>query len=159
MKRAAAFVVLIACALAPAAAEKERRPPYWASIAAGKAMMRTGPGRNYPGTWLYVRADLPVRVVETYPDWRKVRDPKGETGWMLQRLLSSTRTALVTGTELRPMHEKPDPASPIRYRAQPGVVGRISDCRDGWCRLDAGGRKAYIRTDHIWGVDAGERVD
>ncbi len=159
MKRAAAFLVLLACALAPAAAEKERRPPYWASIAAGKAMMRTGPGRNYPGTWLYVRADLPVRVVETYPDWRKVRDPKGETGWMLQRLLSSTRTALVTGTELRPMHEKPDPASPIRYRAQPGVVGRISDCRDGWCRLDAGGRKAYIRTDHIWGVDAGERVD
>ena len=159
MKRAAVFLVLLACALAPAAAEKERKPPYWASIAAGKAMMRTGPGRNFPGTWLYVRADLPVRVVETYPDWRKVRDPKGETGWMLQRLLSSTRTALVTGTELRPMHEKPDSGSPIRYRARPGVVGRISECGDGWCRLDAGGRKAYIRTEHIWGVDPGERID
>jgi SH3-like domain-containing protein len=159
MKRATFFLVLLACALAPAAAEDQKKPPYWASISAGKAMMRAGPGRNYPGTWLYVRADLPVRVVETYPDWRKIKDPKGETGWMLQRLLSSTRTALVTGTELRPLYEKADVASPIRYRAQPGVVGRISRCGEGWCRLDVGGRQGYIRTDHIWGIDPGERVD
>ena len=57
------------------------------------------------------------------------------------------------------MHDQPDSASPVRFRAQPGVVGRISDCGDGWCRLDVGGRKAYIRTDHIWGIDAGERID
>ena len=158
MKRLA-FALLLVCALAPAAAQENRKPPYWASIAAGRAMMRNGPGRNYPGKWLYVRADLPVRVIETYPDWRKVKDPGGETGWMLQRLLSSTRTALVTGSELRPIHEKPDPGSKIRYRAQPGVVGRISDCGDGWCRFDAGGRQGYIRTDHIWGVDPGERID
>ena len=51
---------------APAFAQ-DRQPPYWASIASGEAMMRTGPGRNYPGTWLYQRRDLPVRVVKTYP--------------------------------------------------------------------------------------------
>ncbi len=159
MKRASFFLVLLACALAPAAAQEDRKPPYWASIAAGKAMMRAGPGRNYPGTWLYVRADLPVRVVATYPDWRQVKDPKGEEGWMLQRLLSSTRTALVVGKALAPMHEKPSEASAIRYRAQPGVVGRISKCGDGWCRLDVGGRQGYIRTERIWGVDPGERID
>jgi SH3-like domain-containing protein len=156
-----AFAALIAVALlvCPASAQDERKTPYWASISAGKAMMRAGPGRNFPATWLYVRADLPVKVIETYPDWRKVRDPGGETGWMLQRLLSSTRTALVTGKEARPLHEKPDAGSKIRYHAQPGVVGRISHCGGGWCRLDAGGREGYIRTEHIWGVDPGELVD
>ena len=62
--------LLLAAALlavaAPASAQ-ETRPPYWASIASGQAMMRTGPGRNYPGTWLYQRRDLPVRVVQLYP--------------------------------------------------------------------------------------------
>lgn len=159
MKRLA-FASLLACLLVgSASAQQERRTPYWASISAGKAMMRTGPGRNFPAKWLYVRADLPVKVVETYPDWRKVSDPTGETGWMLQRLLSDQRTALVTGGEPRPMHQDPSESSPVRYRAEPGVVGRISHCGDGWCRLAVGKREAYIRTDHIWGVDPGERID
>src|SRR5919112_2850030 len=110
-----AAALALGLAVGSAQAQNERAPPYWASINAGKAMMRTGPGRNYPATWLYVRADLPVRVVETYPNWRKVRDPDGTTGWMLQRLLSDTRTALVTGTVPREMHQAPSASSPVRY--------------------------------------------
>ena len=97
LKRAAAFLLLIAglMSLDVAAAQTPRPLPYWASIASGRAMMRTGPGQNYPGTWLYVRPDLPIRVVEVYRDWRKVSDPEGTTGWMLVRLLSDQRTAIV----------------------------------------------------------------
>ena len=77
--------VMLAAALAlgltvgSARAQDERATPYWASISAGKAMMRTGPGQNYPAVWLYVRADLPIQVVETYPNWRKISDPDGTT--------------------------------------------------------------------------------
>jgi SH3-like domain-containing protein len=154
----AAAVVLSLC-VGAAEAQSERKPPYWASISASKAAMRTGPGRNYPQTWIYHRADLPIRVVETYPNWRKVQDPDGETGWMLQRLLSNTRTALVKGREPRPMHEGPQSSSKIRYRAEPGVVGRISRCAGGWCLLDVSGRQGYIRQEHIWGADPGETLD
>ena len=146
-------------AVGPAQAQDERRTPYWASISAGKAMMRTGPGQNYPATWLYVRADLPIRVIETYPNWRKVRDPDGTTGWMLQRLLSDTRTALVTGAEPRPMRQDPAADSPVRFLAEPGVVGRLSKCGGGWCLLDVRGRQGYIRTDHVWGLDPGGTLE
>ena len=142
-----------------AEAQNERKTPYWASISAGQALMRTGPGRNYPATWLYQRADLPVKVVETYPDWRKVQDPGGETGWMLQRLLSDTRTAIVTAGEPAPMHESADSASRIAFLAESGVVGRISRCDAGWCRFEVGGRKGHIRTERVWGVDARETLD
>jgi SH3-like domain-containing protein len=154
-KTSLAAALTLALAVGAAEAQTERPTPYWASISAGKAAMRTGPGRNYPMTWLYLRADLPIKVVETYPNWRKVQDPDGETGWMLQALLSDTRTALVTGDEPRPMHEKRAEASKVRFRAEPGVVGRISDCEAGWCLLDVGGRQGYIRTEHFWGVDPG----
>lgn len=137
-------------------AQKERQTPYWASISSGKAMMRTGPGKNYPATWLYQRADLPIKVLEVYPNWRRIQDPDGTVGWMLVHLLSDTRTAIVTGREPRPMHERPDASTKIVYRAEPGVVGRLSDCSDGWCRMDAGGKRGFIRTDHFWGVSEGE---
>ena len=145
--------------VAVAEAQPRRQTPYWASISSGQAMMRAGPGRTYPGTWLYVRRDLPVRVLEIYESWRKVQDPDGTTGWMLVHLLSDRRTALVTGDAPRPMHAQPDLASPVRYRAEPGVVGHISRCRDGWCRFDVGGREGFIRSDHIWGLGRNEQVD
>lgn len=161
MQRALVVALVMLIGLAPlvADAQKSRPTPYWASIAAGKAMMRTGPGKNYPATWLYVRADLPIKVLEVYPNWRKIRDPDGTIGWMLVNLLSDTRTALVTGDEPRPMHEEPSDGSRIRFLAEPGVVGRISDCADGWCKLDVRGRKGFIRTDQIWGVEPREVLD
>jgi SH3-like domain-containing protein len=126
-----AMLVLAAAVLAQpvAHAQRERQTPYWASISAGKALMRTGPGRTYPATWLYVRPDLPIRVLEVYPSWRKVQDPDGTTGWMLVNLLSDTRTAIVTGDEPRPLHEAADDGARVRFRAEPGVVGRLVPAR------------------------------
>jgi SH3-like domain-containing protein len=154
-----AALLISTLALGAAGAQTERKAPYWASVSAGKALMRTGPGRNYPGTWLYVRADLPIRVIETYPNWRKVEDPDGEKGWMLQRLLSDTRTGLVKPGEPRPLYEKPDEHSPLHYRVEAGVVGRLSKCDGSWCRFEVQGRQAYIREDQLWGVDPGEHLD
>jgi SH3-like domain-containing protein len=160
MGRIAAFLILAAglFSFAAADAQRTRETPYWASIASGQAMMRTGPGQNYPGVWLYQRRDLPIRVIEVYRSWRKVQDPDGTTGWMLVSLLSDQRTAIVRGSEPRPLHEAPDAASPVRFRAEPGVVGRISRCGGGWCNLDAAGRGGFIRIDQIWGVSPDETI-
>jgi SH3-like domain-containing protein len=143
---------------APALAQ-ERQPPYWASIASGQAMMRTGPGRNYPGTWLYQRRDLPIRVLKTYPNWRLIEDPDGTRGWMLVTLLSDQRTAIVRPGDPRPVHAKPDGSTRVRYLAQHGSVGRIDHCGNGWCHIAFGKREGYIRTTDVWGVDANEVVD
>ena len=107
-------IALLGCATVASAQDK--KPPYWASIASGEAMMRTGPGRNYPGVWLYKRRDLPVRVLQIYPNWRKIEDPDGEKGWMLVTLLSDRRTAIVRPGAPRDIRVKPDPSAAVRYR-------------------------------------------
>lgn len=157
MKRG--VIAALVLALAVPAAAQDKQPPYWASIASGEAMMRAGPGRNYPGLWLYKRRDLPIRVVKTYPNWRMIEDPDGTRGWMLVSLLSDRRTAIVKQSEPRPVHVEPDETSRVRYLVEPGVVGRISRCREGWCRISIGKRAGFIRTSDIWGVSDGEAVD
>jgi SH3-like domain-containing protein len=159
MRKALAFALLaVLASLSPSAvAQEKRQTPYWASISAGKAMMRTGPGKNFPAIWLYQRADLPVKVLEVYPSWRKVQDPDGTSGWMLVNLLSDTRTAIVRGAEPRPLHTAPQAGARVAFRVEPGVVGRLSECANNWCRLDVAGRGGFISTDHIWGADPGEK--
>ncbi len=139
------------------AGAQQRKPPYFASIAASKARMRTGPGRNYPASWLYQRADLPVKVVEVYNDWRKVEDPDGTQGWMLVALLSATRTAMVVGSVVE-MRDTPRFGGRVNWRAAPGVVGRVSKCQRGWCWFDVRGRAGYVEQNRIWGTDPGEEL-
>ena len=156
--KGAVAAFLIVFATAPALAQ-EKQPPYWASIASGEAMTRTGPGKNYPGIWLYKRRDLPVRVVRKYEHWRLIEDPDGARGWMLVSLLSDRRTALVKPGEPRPIRTEPNDGARTRYLAQPGVVGRIGDCGSGWCHIEIGRREGYVRTADLWGVAPNEVVD
>ena len=145
--------------LAAPASAQDKKPPYWASIASGEAMMRTGPGKNYPGVWLYKRRDLPVRVVKTYPNWRLIEDPDGTKGWMLVTLLSDRRTAIVKPGRPRAIHAEASDSSRVRYRAEPGVVGRIEKCANGWCHIAIAHREGHIRVADIWGVGPGETVE
>jgi len=156
MRKAVAIALLCTATVASA---QDKKPPYWASIASGEAMMRTGPGRNYPGIWLYKRRDLPVRVLQIYPNWRKIEDPDGEKGWMLVTLLSDRRTAIVKPGETRDIRTKPNAAAPVRYRVEAGVVGRIDECSGAWCRIEIGKRRGFIERDALYGLNPSEAID
>ncbi len=153
------FTVSLIVGLAAPAVAQDKQPPYWASIASGQAMTRTGPARTYPGVWLYQRRDLPVRVVKKYQNWRLIQDPDGDKGWMLVTLLSDRRTALVKPGDPRPIYSDASASSRVKYRAEPGVVGRISKCDGSWCRIQIGRRDGYIKEADIWGVGDHEVVE
>ena len=159
MPRTGALSALLIVAAASPAAAQDKQPPYWASIASGQAMTHTGPGRNYPNVWLYQRRDLPVRVIKKYENWRLIQDPDGAQGWMLVTMLSDRRTAMVKPGEPRAVRVGPYDNSKVAYQAEQGVVGRISKCGSGWCRIDIGSRRGYVREADVWGVGEGEVVD
>ncbi|MGI4732030.1 MAG: SH3 domain-containing protein [Janthinobacterium lividum] len=157
---AAATVVVMAAASPGGAADTKHKLPYYASISAAKARMRTGPGRTYPASWLYVRPDLPVRVVAVFKEWRKVEDPGGTQGWILANLLSDKRSGFVPGdtgaaVELR---DRPAAGAHVAWRAASGVVGRLSQCGNGWCRMDVHGQSGFVEQGRLWGIDQGETL-
>jgi SH3-like domain-containing protein len=154
-----AFAGMTMLFIASAAFAQDKQPPYWASIASGQAMTRNGPARTYPGKWLYQRRDLPVRVLKKYENWRLIQDPDGEKGWMLVTLLSDKRTAMIKPGDPRPIHSKADERSPVRYRAEAGVVGHIDHCNGGWCHISIGSREGYVEEGNLWGVDPNEVLD
>ena len=137
----------------PAAAQ-EREVPYWASIKAETLNLRAGPGRDYPVRWVYHRVGLPLKVIRVHEGWRLVRDPDGDEGWVTANLLSKDRGGIVIGQGLAAIRAKPSDASELRWNAEPGVVGKVEDCADGWCDFDVGGRRGYIRASRIWGSAA-----
>lgn len=158
MRIAITLAATICLMATDAIAQSGRAVPYWASIGAAKARMRTGPARTYPASWLYQRPDLPIRVVQVYKEWRKVQDPDGTEGWMQANLLRDTRTAMVRAGEPLAMRERPAAGARLAWRAAPGVVGRLSQCAAGWCRFDVKGQVGHVEIGGLWGVEAGETL-
>ncbi|QJQ33541.1 hypothetical protein GV829_03230 [Sphingomonas lacunae] len=113
--------------------------------------MRAGPASEMRALWEYRRMGLPLRVLAVRDDWRRVEDPDGVVGWMHKRLLTGRRTAIVIGTGAQALRSAPAADAPVAWRAEPGVVGRLSDCANGWCMLDVEGRSGWISVDSIWG--------
>lgn len=165
------LAVLVALALPlPAAAQDPARMspealknmsglpvPRFASLRAGRANLRVGPGTDYPARATFVRAGVPLEVLKEWNVWRQVRDAEGETGWVDRAMLSTERHFQVTG-EVRTLRARPDLAAPPVWRAEPGVVGRIVTCAEAWCRIEVDGRSGWILREQGFGTYSGEAV-
>jgi SH3-like domain-containing protein len=150
MYRGLFLLVLLLCSTSAAA--QEREVPYWASLRAGEVNMRVGPSEDFPIEWVYRRQGLPVKVLRVMQGWRLVQDPEGARGWIIARLLTPDRGAIVIGKGLAELREAADPEARVLWRAEPGVTGALGDCEGGWCEFAVGGRKGWVRTRRLWGA-------
>ena len=147
------LLMVFAIVCAPVSAQ-DREVPYWATLRYDEVRMRVGPSEEYPIEWVYKRKGLPVKVVRVREGWRFVEDPEGATGWIARSQLDPARGALVVGEGLADVRAEPAAGSALRWRAEPGVVGRLNTCREGWCEVDIAGRKGWVARSRLWGTDS-----
>ena len=152
---ATAAVLCVGGAVAAAGERLTGLPlPRYAAIRATEANLRVGPSMNYPVLWRYEERGLPVRIVKEHFDWRKVEDPKGETGWMSAHLLADWPRAIVT-TANRLLRRSPETGARGVAVLEPGVVVTVLERRGGWCRVAKEGHKGWLKSDEVWGACAG----
>lgn len=132
--------------------------PRFVSLGANEVNLRTGPDRRYPIIWVYKRRGMPVEIIQEYGIWRRIRDVDGIEGWVNRNLLTSVRTAMVTG-QVRTLYARPEAGSAAVWRVEPGVVAKITLCEEDWCQLNIGGRTGWIRRSEIWGVYPRETIN
>ena len=144
---------------APGTAASGLPIPRFVSLKSDRVNMRNGPSTEYPTSWVYKRAGLPLEVIKEYEGWREVRDADGATGWVLQSFLSGRRTALV------PWEVKPDkPVPRVALKAgdssgsaslaemEAGVIANLLSCDRKWCHVTIGDYRGYLEQKQLWGV-------
>ena len=139
-----------------------RKPvPRYASLKSDRVNLREGPSKDHRTAWIFQRAGLPVEITAESDTWRRVRDSEGSEGWVQQALISDRRTSIVAPAkkgEVLPLYTKPDAASGVVARIQPGVIGHVKSCDPGWCRIFGDGFDGYMQQSNLWGVYPGEKL-
>jgi len=131
--------------------------PRFASLRSDKINLRVGPGLDFPIQWVYQRKHMPVEVIGEYDVWRKIRDWQGTTGWVHQSMLDGRRTVRISGSE-RTLRREPDDAAVVVARLAPGVIGRLLECNDSWCRIEVDGNRGWLKREEFWGVYPDEKI-
>jgi SH3-like domain-containing protein len=137
--------------------------PRFVSLKSGRVNSRIGPGVNYSVNWMYMKAGLPMEIVQEYDTWRKVRDADGAEGWVNQSLLSGKRNAMVApwqrdkGSPIK-LFDDPDTNSSVVALVEPGVMGTIKSCDGQWCEMTLGGHTGWLDQSLVWGAYPGEKV-
>ena len=152
------FGLLTLAGIVPSEAQSqsEKLPlPRYASFKSSEVNMRSGPGENYPKQWVYKRSGMPVEIFDEWDTWRRIRDYQGVVGWVSVNLISGKRMAIVIETR-RTMRDTPSESAPAVAELDPGVIGRIEECKGDWCRLEVKGYEGWLKRTEIWGVNPTE---
>ena len=112
---------------------------------------RQGPHLDHPILWRYEREGLPMLIVRETHGWRRVRDPDGDEVWMQARMLSSTRTALITRDS--DLKRRPTEDAPSKARLKRGVIAELGDCENAWCEVQIDRQKGWVAESVLWGTE------
>jgi SH3-like domain-containing protein len=132
--------------------------PRFVSLHSDKVNLRTGPGRRYPIEWVLTKKDMPVEVTAQFEHWRRIRGWDGTQGWVQEHMVTGKRFVVIEKGGDRPLYRQPDPASGVVARAESGVLARLAECRDAWCRVETSEVSGWMRRTDLWGVYPEEKV-
>jgi SH3-like domain-containing protein len=140
--------------------------PRFVSLKSDRVNLRSGPGTEYPTSWVYRRAGLPLEILKEYEGWRQVRDADGASGWVVQSFLSGRRTALIEPWEVKPGVSPPQIAvyadesekATLVANVEAGVIANVLSCNGKWCRISVDPFKGYVPQKRLWGIYPAEVI-
>jgi SH3-like domain-containing protein len=136
--------------------------PRFVSLKAQRANVRIGPTRQHGVAWTFTRSGLPIEIVAEFENWRRIRDSRGNEGWIYHALLSGERMVQYDPWQddmSGALRVRPDKTSEITAHVENRAVLAVKECDGQWCRVSARGAEGYVRQERLWGVYPGERID
>lgn len=136
--------------------------PRFVSLKSDKVNVRIGPSRDHGIAWTFVRAGLPVEIIQEFDNWRRIRDWEGSEGWVFHSLLSGRRTALIKpweeGTTV-PLYSKPSLDANIIAELESKVRSTVSECDSSWCKITVSDRSGWVVQSELFGIYPDESVN
>lgn len=121
------------------------------SVGAAPAILYDAPSERGRKVFIAPRG-MPVEIVLSYGDWVKVRDVSGDLSWVEAKALDARRELIVNVAGAK-IHAAPDPASPVLFSAERGVLLDLAEpIASGWIRVrHRDGQGGYVRASDVWG--------
>ena len=123
---------------------------YYLTLRNEKVNLRQGPSFDYPIKLVYKKKFLPVLIIDSSYNFRKIMDHENNSGWIHISQLSKKKAALNTfnGSII---FKKPSKFSKPLAAADKGRLFLIKKCKKSWCRVKTGKFTGWVQKQYLKG--------
>ena len=123
---------------------------YFLTLKYNRVKVRQGPSFEYPVKFIYKKKHLPIKVIDSSDNFKKIIDLKKNSGWIHVSQLTKKKSA-INIYDLSIAFKKPNIYSQPLARLEKGKMVIIKKCRDEWCKITSGGYGGWIFKNSLWG--------
>jgi len=123
---------------------------YFLTLKYNKVKVRQGPSFEYPVKFIYKKKYLPVKIIDSKDNFKKIIDLKNNNGWIHVSQLTKKKSA-INISNLSIAFNKPNIYSQPLARLEKGKMVIIKKCRDEWCKILVQNNKVWIQKKFLWG--------
>ena len=102
---------------------------YFLTLKYNKVKVRQGPSFKYPVKFIYKKKYLPVKIIDSKDNFKKIIDLKNNDGWIHVSQLTKKKSA-INISNLSIVFKKPNIYSQPLIRLEKGKMVIIKKCRD-----------------------------
>ena len=103
-----------------------------------------------PIKFIYQKKNLPILIIDKYDVWKKVRDIEGTEGWIHTSMISNKKT-FINNKEQNLLKYK-DNSKILNAIVKKGVVGKIINCNEIFCKVKIKPYRGWIEKKYLWGI-------
>jgi SH3-like domain-containing protein len=123
---------------------------YFSTLRNNTANLRQGPSFDYPVKIFYKKKYLPVLVLDSSDNFRKIKDHENNTGWIHLTQLSKKKAALTNKEQVTIFRNSTIFSTPLAV-LEKGRLCLISKCNDEWCKIKTGKYSGWVKKENLWG--------
>ncbi len=123
--------------------------PKFLSLKNQKVNVRYGPGFNFPIKFIYVKKYLPVQVIDSKENFRRIIDHKKNSGWIHVTQLRKANSIIVLEDKI--VFRRNSKFSEPIIKVKKGRMVLVEKCLESWCNVKTDKYNGWLENDKVWG--------
>ena len=115
-----------------------------------KVNVRYGPSFDYPIKYIYLKKNLPIKVIDKKENFRRIIDHKHNSGWIHTSQLKKSSSVILTQSQY--VFSKPTKFSEPLAIVEKGKLILIEKCKNNWCKLSNKEISGWMVFESFWGI-------
>tara|TARA_B100000579_G_scaffold48921_1_gene34106 strand:- start:1815 stop:2273 length:459 start_codon:yes stop_codon:yes gene_type:complete len=124
---------------------------YFLMLKNKKVNVRYGPSFDYPIKYIYKKKLLPLEVIDTKENFRRIIDHKKNSGWIHISQLKKSSSIIVLEDKI--VFKKASKFSKPIVKLEKGRLAIVKKCTSDWCKIEIDKFNGWIKNNSVWGLN------
>ena len=120
------------------------------SLKNDKVNVRFGPSLKSPIKFIYYKKFLPIKIIDSKENFKRIIDHKKNSGWIHRSQLREANSIIVLEDKI--VFKKNSKFSKPLVKLKKGRLIQVKKCISNWCKIKTENYLGWLQNDDVWGL-------